>query len=83
MFQPPQIFTRNNLDVPMMTRVHDILHSYLHFSNFFSFFDFTFPISNYTVSYKLMKNIGFWDTCADAIGEDFHTALKAYWKTEG
>lgn len=23
------------------------------------------------------------DTCADAIGEDFHTTLKAYWKCQG
>ena len=31
----------------------------------------------------MMKTIGFWDTCPDAIGEDFHTALKAYWKLNG
>lgn len=40
-------------------------------------------MSNYTLSYKLASRIGFWDTCADAIGEDFHTTLKAYWKTDG
>ena len=68
MFQPPQIYTRNNLMVPMITRVQDTMHSYLQCSNLFSIFDLTFPISNYTVSYSLMKRIGFWDTCADAIG---------------
>ena len=25
--------------------------------------------------------MGYWDTCPDAIGEDFHTTQKAYWKT--
>ena len=78
---PTQIFTRNNLDVPVFTRCYDLLHSFAHASNLFSVFDITFPLSNYSVSYAMMKNIGFWDTCPDAIGEDFHTAQKAYWKT--
>lgn len=81
MFQPPQIFTRNNLNVPFVTRVQDIMHSYLQCTNLFSVFDITFPISNYTLSYKLIKRVGFWDTCADAIGEDFHMAQKVFWKT--
>lgn len=67
-YSPTQIFTRNNLDVPMFTRIYDILHSFAHVSNLFSFFDLTFPLSNYTISYKLIKKIGFWDTCPDAIG---------------
>ena len=82
-YQPPQIFTRNNLDVPVITRVYDMMHSFAHCSNLFSIFGLTFPLSNYTLIYTLVKNIGFWDTCADAIGEDFHTTQKAYWKTNG
>ena len=27
--------------------------------------------------------MGFWDTCPDAIGQDFHTTQKAFWKTKG
>lgn len=50
-------------------------------SNLWSCFDLTYPLSNYTLSYNLIKRIGFWDTCADAIGEDFHTTIKALWKT--
>ena len=83
MFHPPQIFTRNNLDVPIFTRVYDVMHSFTHIANLFSVFGFTFPMSNYSLSYKLIKSIGFWDTCPDAIGEDYHTALKAYYKTGG
>lgn len=42
-----------------------------------------FPISNYTLSASLLRHIDFWDTTADAIGEDLHMFLKAYFKTDG
>ncbi len=48
----------------------------------FSCYDLTYSLSNYTLSYNLVKRIGFWDTCADAIGEDFHTMIKSLWKTK-
>lgn len=41
------------------------------------------PLSNYSLSFNLIKRIGFWDTCPDAIGEDFHTTIKAFWKCDG
>lgn len=66
-YQPLQIFTRNCLDVPVVTRVYDIFHSFMHMSSMWSYFDITFPLSNYTLSYNLIKRIGFWDTCSDAI----------------
>jgi hypothetical protein len=71
------------MDVPIFTRVYDMMHGYAHCSNLFSCFNLTFPLSNYSLSYVLVKRIGFWDTCADAIGEDFHTTQKAFWKTGG
>lgn len=52
-------------------------------SNLMSCLDIHVPLSNYTLSYNLAKRIGYWDTCADAIGEDFHTMEKAFWKTHG
>jgi hypothetical protein len=55
----------------------------MHHSNMLSVFDAGFPLSNYTLSFNLIKKIGFWDTCADAIGEDFHTTIKAFWKCRG
>lgn len=67
-YQPIQIFTRNNMDVPVVTRVYDIIHSFAHMSNLWSYYDMTYSLSNYTLSYNLAKRIGFWDTCADAIG---------------
>jgi hypothetical protein len=60
----------------------DIFHSYASMSSLWSYYDLTYPLSNYSLSYNLVKRIGFWDTCADAIGEDLHTTLKALWKTK-
>jgi len=82
-YQPDQIFTRNHLDVPIFTRTYDQVHSCMHHSNLISAFDASFPLSNYTISFNMVKNMGFWDTCPDAIGEDFHTTIKAFWKYKG
>ncbi len=67
----------------MFVRIYDIMHGYYHLGNLTSFLDLAAPLSNYTISYQLVKRIGYWDTCADAIGEDFHTFQKAFWKTNG
>jgi len=40
----------------------------MHHSNLISAFDASFPLSNYTISFNMVKNMGFWDTCPDAIG---------------
>lgn len=40
-------------------------------------------LSNYSMSYNLIKRVGFWDTVEEAIGEDFHTFQKVMWKTGG
>lgn len=79
-YTPNQIFSRNNKEVPAMVRTCDDLHASVHSANMISLFGISFPLSNYTVSYQLMKQIGFWDTCSDAIGEDYHTVLKTLWK---
>lgn len=82
-FQPAQMYSRNNLEVPLTTRVYDLSHGALHFTNLIGVFAASAPLSNYSLSFNLIKRIGFWDTCADAIGEDYHTTIKAFWKTNG
>lgn len=82
-YQSNQIFTRNHLDVPIFTRTYDQVHGSMHSNNTFSVFNVTFPLSNYSLHFSLAKNIGWWDTCPDAIGEDFHMTEKAFWKTQG
>jgi len=76
------MFSRNNWDVPVFTRVQDENHGLVNFFWSGSFWNVGFPLSNYSISFAKMKEIGFWDTCPDAIGEDFHTTLKAFWKSK-
>lgn len=71
------------MEVPAMSRTYDISHGMVQFSNLFSLFNTSFPLSNYSLSYQFAKTIGFWDTCPDAIGEDFHTTIKAFFKMRG
>ena len=54
-FQPCQMFTRNYMDVPAMTRTYDMTHGLVHFSNLFSLFNTSFPLSNYSLSFHLAK----------------------------
>lgn len=54
-----------------------------HMGQLYNIFGIQMPLSNYTLSYNLVKRMGYWDTCADAIGEDYHTTQKAFWKTGG
>jgi len=64
-------------------KYYDVAHGLVHFSNLYSLFGASFPLSNYSLSYSLVEKIGFWDTCPEGIGEDFHTTIKAFWKTNG
>jgi hypothetical protein len=54
-FNPLQIFKRNDLDVPIFTRSFDNYHSFAHFNNSVSVFDISSPFSNYTLGYNLIK----------------------------
>ena len=44
-----------------------------------------FPMSCYTMQLSMVQAIGFWDPELSGIGEDYHTALRAYlhYKKEG
>ena len=79
-FAGPQIFTRNCMETSVVVRVHDMMHSFVHLANLPALF-FSFPLSNYTLSFNLVERVKGWDTCPDAVGEDFHMVQKAYWKT--
>ena len=80
-FAGPQIFTRNCMETSVVVRVNDMMHSFAHLANLPAIF-FSFPLSNYTLSYTLVNRVKGWDTCHDAVGEDFHMVQKSYWKTQ-
>ena len=61
-YQPPQIFTRNSSDVSIVLRTYDDMYSSMHASSLVSCSGISFSLSNYTLSYNLVKKVGFWDT---------------------
>lgn len=83
MYLPYQFFTRNQLEVPALTRIFDHGMSAMNCVNTFTFSGYSFAVSNYTFSYDLVKRTGFWDKCEEAIAEDYHFMQKIYWKTQG
>lgn len=57
--------------------------SAMHCSQHFSFYNYTLAVSNYSISYKLLERIDFWDTCKYSKGEDIRIASKALFRTNG
>jgi len=82
-YAAPIVFERNAEAVPALTRVHDAMWSAMAAQNLGSSMGLGFPISNYTMSASLLQAVGFWDLHDDAIGEDLHMFLKAFFKTGG
>ena len=82
-YAAPIVFERNAGAVPALTRVHDAMWSAMAAQNLGSSLGLGFPISNYTMSASLLRAVDFWDLHDDAIGEDLHMFLKAYFKTGG
>ena len=82
-YQPPQIFTRNEKECSFFVRLTDIMMSFLQTSNLVSTFNYTLAVSNYTISYRNLENIGFFDTCIFSRTEDIRTTSKSFWKNNG
>ena len=82
-YAAPIVFERNALAVPALTRVHDAMWSAMAAQNLGSSLGLGFPISNYTMSASLLRSVDFWDLHDDAIGEDLHMFLKAFFKSRG
>jgi hypothetical protein len=77
MFVPPIIFDRNQADVPGITRITDIMWAAVGIGGIYPSSLVKIPTSAYSVSIGLAVQIGFWDTGADAIGEDMHMFCKS------
>jgi hypothetical protein len=61
-YQPPQIYTRNCMEVSVLIRTYDDMYSSMHAASLISPCGVTFSLSNYTLSYTLAQRVGFWDT---------------------
>jgi hypothetical protein len=55
------------MDVPIIVRTYENIYSSLHTSNQVTCSGIRFSFSNYTLSYRLGKKVGFWDTVEEAI----------------
>jgi len=82
-FGAPGLFERNNYDVPFFTRVMDATWAILAMQQMASTANIAFPLSNYTLSVKLMEEVNFLDTHPDAIADDAHVFVKSFMKTGG
>lgn len=83
MFLSPHVYAVNRMDSMILGRVFDNFYSFLHYITMPSLIGVSFPISNYTLSYNTLKEVGFNDVHKDAIAEDCHMTLKAISETQG
>ncbi len=80
-YQAPQ-FPFNNLDkVPTPVRIMEIISGISQIAGLRKYSRRYFVVSTYTTSLFLLDKIGYWDI--DAIPEDWHINLKAYFETSG
>ncbi|KZP01101.1 hypothetical protein CALVIDRAFT_474773, partial [Calocera viscosa TUFC12733] len=83
MFCPPIIFDRNQDEVPVFTRVTDIMWASAGIGGLYPSSTVKIPTSAYTVSMGLAVYVGFWDAGPEAIGEDMHMFTKCMFDTCG
>jgi len=83
MFTPGCVFDRNSNDVPALVRVVDFGWSIGSMSNLYQNSPAKLPLSSYSISMDLCILVDFWDTGAEAIGEDCHMYLKCFFSTQG
>lgn len=76
-FAAPAFFAGNRAEVPCFVRAMDDLWSLSAAANIFSVSGMGFPISTYSLSLRMLNEMDYWDVDADAVGEDFHTFVKA------
>jgi cellulose synthase/poly-beta-1,6-N-acetylglucosamine synthase-like glycosyltransferase len=79
-WQPAVMFYNNIWEIPAITRVPNTLMSIYNMSQL-SRRDKLINGQNYTLSYKLLDSVGYWD--ADKIPEDWGIFFKAFYKSGG
>ncbi|EJU00733.1 hypothetical protein DACRYDRAFT_100772 [Dacryopinax primogenitus] len=83
MFAPPILFDRNQDEVPVFTRVTDIMWACAGIGGLYPSSTVKIPTSAYSVSMGLAVYVGFWDAGPEAIGEDMHMFTKCMFDTCG
>lgn len=78
----PSFFESNRYEIPCFVRAMDDLWSMGAAANIFSNTKLGFPISNYSLSLRMLDDIDYFDVDHDSTGEDFHIFVKASVKLE-
>lgn len=81
-FWQAPIFWHNNLyQVPAPVRIIGVISSIIYLSHLQDPDGLFFNHSTYSISYKLLDEVGYWDT--DIIPEDWHIFLQAFFEKKG
>ncbi|KAJ2992630.1 hypothetical protein HDV02_002964 [Globomyces sp. JEL0801] len=83
MYCPTTLFDRNADQIPFLVRAADISWSIAVMSNLYDGCAAKFPCSAYSIPMTLAASVGFWDTNAQGMAEDFHMALKCFYSSNG
>ncbi|MBS1890176.1 MAG: hypothetical protein JST59_02705 [Actinobacteria bacterium] len=78
LFCPSKFMQLNRKNIILPIRSLDDYQSMLQWGLEIPGADMALAVSNYTVSYKAVESMGFWDKHADAITEDIHIGLKGF-----
>ncbi len=82
-FTCPIAFKRNHNEVAWVVRFVDRFWSIGNLTSLYPNSNLIMPISTYSISFDLLEKMNGWDADAFGIGEDLHSAVKAYCKTHG
>ncbi len=81
-FWQAPIFSHNNLNqVPAPIRIVGVISNIIYLSHLQEPDGLFFNHSTYSLSFKLINDIGYWDT--DIIPEDWHIFLQSFFSTKG
>ena len=69
--------------IPWMVRLVDAAWSFFLLYQLARPLQVRMPVACYSMSLALLERIGYWEVGECGIGEDAHTALKAFWATGG
>jgi hypothetical protein len=81
MFGANQMYSINSADVPMVNRATDFMLGSIIFMWSGNLTHTQAVMSNYSLSYKSFKEMGFFDMHPDSTGDDLYVSAKVLWKS--
>ena len=83
MYAPHQMFTRNNMEVPLLNRGMDFFMGASIFVWSNNITEVQNAASNYSISFNRIKKHDFFDVNPDGMCDDYHNSMRMLWKSEG